>query len=110
MGTVKKIGNEFYIEFEARGLKYQQKAGTSEDAAYALLYEIESKIRNGQMGAIVRDVDMDIFLHDFIEHARGLHTPRTIERFTDLIANFQRFLESSPVRSMLFVINSYTPV
>ena len=44
MGEIKKIGEEYYIEFYARGLKYQQQAGTDKRQAEELLRNIEEKI------------------------------------------------------------------
>lgn len=92
MGTVKKIAEEYYIEFEARGLKYQQKAGADKQAALRLLKEVESKIAKGQMGVMARDADIDIFFADFSEYARSRHTLRTVTRFKGLLAHFQKFL------------------
>jgi len=94
MGTVKKIGGEYYIEFEARGLKYQQKAGIDEKAAYRLLDEIEGKIKQGQMGTMTRDVDPDIFFADFKEYASAQHTAKTVGRFAALIDHFYGFLRA----------------
>ena len=44
MGTVRKIGNEYYIEFYARGLLYQQKAGQQKEVAEQMLKEVEEKM------------------------------------------------------------------
>ena len=93
MGIVKKIGQEYYIEFEARGLKYQQKAGTDKQKAQRLLEEVENKIAQGQMGTMVRDVDVDIFFTNFHEDATLRHTRKTIQRFKELAAHFQHFLK-----------------
>ncbi len=96
MGTVKKIGEEYYIEFEARGLKYQQKAGPNEEDAYRLLKEVEEKIRQGQMGIITRDVELDIFFADFEEYAGSQHTVKTVERLASVIEHFEQFVDLRP--------------
>ena len=93
MGEVKKIGDDYYIEFFARGLKYQQKAGPDKRRAEAMLQEIEQKIRRGEMGTIVRDADIDIFLQDFLSHAESAHTARTLKRYRSLCGHFQQFLQ-----------------
>ncbi|MCR4336738.1 MAG: site-specific integrase, partial [Candidatus Omnitrophica bacterium] len=92
MGTIRKVGNDYYIEFEARGLLYQQKAGPDEAAAWRLLAEVESKIQQGQMGIMVRDVTTEIFWEDFFRDVVSEQTPRTQTRFVALIKNFQTFL------------------
>jgi site-specific recombinase XerD len=96
MGTVKKIGEEYYIEFEARGLKYQQKAGPSEADAYRLLKEVEEKIEKGQMGVITRDVELDIFFTDFGEYVGSQHTIPTVKRLHGVIEHFEKFLDLRP--------------
>ena len=92
VGEVKKIGDEYYIEFYARGLLYQQKAGTDQAAAERLLAQIESKIAHGESATIVRDVDVDIFFQTFLECAAKEHTPKTLKHYQSLIDNFIQFL------------------
>lgn len=96
MGTVHKIGNEYYIEFDARGLKYQQKAGPDEKAAWKLLAEIEGKIKEGEMGIIVRDADVDIFLADFLKFIKPQCSAKTYGRFERAIAHLTAFLNTRP--------------
>lgn len=91
MGTVRKIGEEYYIEFYARGLLYQQKAGRNKGAAERLLKDVEGKIQAGEMGIIVRDADMDIFFATFLEHCRAEYGPRTYRRFESVAAHFQEY-------------------
>jgi len=93
MGTIQKIGEDYFIEFYARGLKYQQKAGPDRKAAQKALEEIEAKIARGEAAVIVRDVDIDIFLKDFLHYSRTQHTPKTVRRFQSLKKYFLSFLE-----------------
>ena len=80
MGNVLKIGDRFYIEFEARGLKYQQMAGDDEAQAWALLESIEAKIRQGEMAVVIRDVPIPVFIKDFSEFALETYPPKTAAR------------------------------
>jgi site-specific recombinase XerD len=91
MGTVRKIGDEYYIEFFTRGLLYQQKAGKDRRAAERLLRDIEGKIQKGEMGIVVRDVEIDIFLKTFLERTRPGHTPRTHARYVSVAGHFKSF-------------------
>ena len=95
MGEIRKIGQEYYIEFYARGLLYQQKAGTDEEAARRMLAEVEGKILKGEMSIVIRDVDVDIFCRDFLEDCQQKHTPKTMERFEGLMEDFFKFLKES---------------
>ena len=92
MGQIKKIGDEYYIEFYARGLLYQQKAGVDKAQAERLLNEIENKIACGETATIVRDVDVDIFFQTFLKYAAKEHTPKTLKHYQSLIDNFIQFL------------------
>ena len=92
MGKVEKINDEYFIEFYARGLKYQQKTGTDKKQAEAALKAIEEQIARGEASLIVRDVDVDLFLKDFLDYAQGLHTLKSIKRFNALREHFWGFL------------------
>ena len=92
MGNLKKIGGEYFIEFYARGLKYQQKAGTDKAKAEALLKEIEEKLARGEAALIVRDVDIDIFFQDFLEYARDNYPAATHRRYESSAKHFLSFL------------------
>lgn len=65
MGQIRKIGNNYYIEFQARGLMYSQLAGTDALAAESLLTEIEAKIAQGEALTIVREIDLEAFIRQF---------------------------------------------
>jgi len=97
MGEIKKIGEEYYIEFYARGLLYQQKGGKSMAQAQKLLEEIEGKIAKGEMGIIVRDVDIDVFLKTFLGYAAKEFSSKTVERYLTTIEYFDYFLQEEPV-------------
>ncbi len=92
MGTIRKVGQEYVIEFYARGLKYQQKAGADKKEAVRLLKETESKIAAGEASLIVRDVDCDIFWDDFLRYAQKNYLPLTVTAFKTLLKSFTNFL------------------
>lgn len=92
MGSVRKIGDDYYIEFFARGLKYQQKIGPDEKRAAQALNDIESQIARGEAATFVRDVEIDIFFQDFLEYIRDKHTPKTIKRFNSVVESFANYL------------------
>ncbi len=93
MGQVRKIEGEYYIEFYARGLLYQKKAGTDEEIAKQLLVEIESKIAQGEMSIMTRDVDIDIFFKTFLEYAFLEYPTKTYHRYRSLVAHFFEFIK-----------------
>lgn len=92
MGSIHQIGNEYYIEFYARGLLYRQKAGNDLAKAHALLRSIEEKIARGEALALVRDIDLDIFFAEFLKHAPRQYHPATILRLQTTIDSFIEFI------------------
>ena len=93
MGDIRKINDEYYIEFHARGLLYQQKAGKDIARVRQLLADIAAKIQQGETGTLVRDVDVDIFFQTFLESARQEYAPRSFRRFEAVIENFHGYLK-----------------
>jgi len=92
MGSIKKIDNEYYIEFYARGLLYQKKAGGDKLAAEKLLRETQEKIKAGEMEALVRDIEYGIFFNTYLENAKISHCARTFRRFKFVTDRFARYL------------------
>ncbi len=92
MGSIQKIGEDYFIEFYARGLKYQQKIGPDMEMAQKALESIETKIAKGEAATLVRDVDHDIFFEDFLHYASQRHTPKSLARYKSVIEDFKSFL------------------
>ena len=107
MGKVLKIGDNYYIEFEARGLKYQQKAGDSEEQALAMLASTEAKIRQGEMNAVVRDVPVAVFRKDFSDFAVLSYPSKTTRRLESATAHFFNFVASNYFEATL--LSNITP-
>ncbi len=93
MGNIRKINGEYFIEFFARGLKYQQKAGTDKRLALKALAEIEEKIARGEAALIVRDVDINIFFADFLDYIKPVCSLKTFLRYKSLLKNVVSFLK-----------------
>ncbi|MDP2654379.1 MAG: tyrosine-type recombinase/integrase [Candidatus Omnitrophota bacterium] len=107
MGLVKKIGNEYYVEFEARGLKYHQKAGSDAAEARRLLAAIEAKIAAGELQAVSRDVDIDIFFQECLEFCRSRFSVKTADRIASAARHFMSYLNGS--RPDITKVSQITP-
>src|SRR5512142_2131776 len=92
MGRVHKIGDEYYVEFTARGLLYQQKAGSDPQKAEDLLRQIEEKIARGELQTLVREIELDVFFAEYLKFAQGQFHPHTVARLQTTIAHFEKFL------------------
>jgi len=94
-GTPKiiKIGEEFYVEYFAQGLKFRKGAGRHVDDAKKLLKEISES--QGDIHSIytVHDENIDRFFEKFLAHARTIHHDISLKRYCDLIEGFLKFLE-----------------
>lgn len=107
MGSVYKLGDVFYIEFEARGLKYQQLAGDNKIAALALLETIEAKIRQSQLNAVDCDVSLETFWLNFNNFALSEYPSATTVRLEKAIRHFSDFL--NVMRKDIKSLSSVTP-
>jgi site-specific recombinase XerD len=92
MGEIQKIDDEYYVEFMARGLKYQQKAGKDLQKAQELLRQIEDKIAKGELQTISREIALEVFFTEFFKYARTQYHPRTVQRLLATAAHFEKFL------------------
>jgi len=92
MGSIKKIGDSYYIEFDARGLKYRQEAGPDKKEARVLLKATEEKIRKGEAGTVSLDVTIESFLTDFSRFASVQYPPQSAKRLKNTLAHFAKFL------------------
>jgi len=94
MGTIRKVGGIYYIEFYARGLLYSQVAGPDPAAAQKLLEATESKIAGGEALTVVREIDLAAFFEQFLVYVRGEFSSKTIGRFSSVIVHFNGFLKT----------------
>lgn len=94
MSKIHKIGEEYYVEFYARGLLYQQKAGNDLKKAEELLRSIEEKIAKGEVQTIVREIDLDVFFRGFLIYAKIQNHPATVRRLASAIEHFNQYLQS----------------
>ncbi|MBL8014422.1 MAG: tyrosine-type recombinase/integrase [Candidatus Omnitrophica bacterium] len=107
MGKIHQIGEEYYIEFTARGLVYQQKAGNDFMNAQALLQSIEEKIANGEVMTQERQIDLDIFLAEFLKYARAQYHPATVHRLKSTADHFLGFIQTQ--RPDVKLLSQVTP-
>ena len=95
MGTILKIGEDYFIEFTARGLKYRRNGGKDKVSAARLLKEIEAKIQKGEMSIIASDVEVVTFFKDFLVRIKSEEDPRTFARYRSVIKHFQEFIRTA---------------
>lgn len=94
MGKIHQIGDEYFIEFYARGLLYQQKAGKDLSKAKELLSSIEAKLAKGEMLTMARDIELDVFFSEFLKIAGSQYHPATVARLKSTIEHFLKFIRT----------------
>jgi hypothetical protein len=94
MGQIRKIGDNFYIEFYARGLMYSQIAGPTLADAERLLKETESKIAGGEALTVVREIDLGRFFEQFLIYAGQEFSPKTFRRFSQAAQHFGDYIRA----------------
>ncbi len=107
MGSVRKIGDTYYIEFFARGLMYSQIAGPDLAMAEQMLAEVEAKIAGGEALTIVRDIELIIFLDQFLEDAKRHFPTKTTQRYNSTARHFSSFFHQHYPR--LIHLSKVTP-
>jgi len=95
MGTIRKIGDDYYVEFDARGLKYQRNGGKDKEAAARLLKEIEDKIQKGEMSIVVSDIKTSDFFKNFLELIKNDSDARTYVRYESVAQHFLGFIQTA---------------
>jgi hypothetical protein len=92
MGQIRKVGDIYYIEFQARGLMYSQVGGSTEQEARKLLEEIEAKIAGGEALTIVREIDLEMFCEKFLSYAQEKFPAPSRKRFESTMNHWKKFL------------------
>ncbi len=108
MGQIHQIGDQFYIEFYARGLMYSQLGGNSQEDARKLLESIESKIAAGEALTQVRDIDIIIFVDNFCRFIKQENSLKTANRFESFTTHFHSFLTKQ--HPTVIKLSQVTPV
>ena len=91
MGNIRKIGNDYFIEFYARGLLYQKKSGKDKQKAQQLLKDTEEKIKGGESNLVIPRISVDQFLTDVLNKIRLEHTSLTFYRYESVANHFKKF-------------------
>jgi len=107
MGVIRKIGDDYYIEFIARGLSYQRNGGGDKKRAEQLLKDIEGQIQKGEMSIVVNDIEGGQFFKDVLETLRHEQTTKTTSRYASVINLFQIYCAGA--LSANFKLSQVTP-
>ena len=95
MATIKKVGDEYFVEFYGNGLLFQKWAGKNLEYAEKMCVEIEESLkREGTSIFTVKEADFDIFYDEFCAWAQKEHFSKTYKRFKTVFDSFRCFFKA----------------
>ena len=93
MATLRKIGNEYFVEYYAQGLKFAKRGGTDLAHAEKLKNQIEASYPERMEDMYtVRDDSADSFFKAFRQYAKKEFPDRTYRRYISVCNHFEDFL------------------
>ncbi len=90
MGSVRKRGKYWYIDYYADGKRHRKKHGKYKKLAELRLKEIELQIARGELN-IPKDSAIDEFFENFLTYAEAHTSPKTLESYTTVVRSFKGF-------------------
>lgn len=95
MGSIRKRGKTWYIDYRINGKRYQKAIGKSKQIAELALKDIEVKIAMKRAGFPTQYKISD-WKEQFLKYIQAHLRPRTIERYKESLTWFFQFLERLP--------------
>ena len=92
MAEIIKRGDEYFVCFYGNGLLFEKYAGKDKSHAQKILKEIKDSLPQGAMSNVVPDVEIDIFLDQYLTAAKKNHTAVTCQRFKGVAEDFKQFM------------------
>ncbi len=93
MARVYRRGNFWYVDIQRNKRRYRLKAGKTKRLAELFLKDLELKAERKQLGFLDRkEVDLDVFVNEFLTYSKANHRPTTTGRYGAALANFMRFI------------------
>ncbi len=93
MGQIRKIGNDYYVEFYGNGLLFQKKAGGDLLVAEEMLKSIESQMTNTQVGKETTHIAISDFFENYLQYSLRISTRITFDRFQSTVQHFKKYLK-----------------
>jgi len=94
MAEIKKIGEEYFVEFHAQGLMFRKNGGRDRRRAEKLLAEIKASVpENIEDIYKVRDPSCEEFFNGFLSYGRQIHNEISLKRIGDVVNTFKGYLK-----------------
>jgi integrase len=94
MGNIKKVGDNYFVEFFGNGLLFQKYAGPDKSKAEEMLAAIEESLKKeGTSIFVVKEKDYEAFYNEFLNDAQNIYTRKTFIRFQQALDHFSQFFQ-----------------
>jgi len=92
MATLRKKGNQYFIDYRANGRRVRKNVGSSKKIAELALKDFEVKIARRELGFEAKDQALQRLIGDYQGYCKTNLAPGTQKRYQSIIDNFKRFL------------------
>lgn len=106
MARIYKRGKIWYLDIRVKGRRIRRKVGNSKKVAELALKDAEVKAARHEFGFARKDIIIEKLLEKFLEYSKANHRQGSTRRFTAIIENFKRFLET---KTSITFLSEITP-
>lgn len=89
MGSVRKRGKHYFIDYYADGKRHRERAGKYKRYAELRLKDIELQRAREEL-RIPKDAAIDEFFENFLVHTEAHVAPKTLEKYVTVINSFEK--------------------
>ena len=94
MATLRKKGNNYFIDYRVDGRRRRKTVGKSKKIAELALKDLEVKLARKELGFERQDSTLAKLFFDYNSYCQTNLAPSTQKRYKAIINNFKRFLKS----------------
>lgn len=94
MGTVRRIGKNWWIDYRLDGKRYRKRIGIYKHIAILALADIEVKIARKRAGFLITDKKISEYIPQFLAYIKVHVKPSTAKRYVQIIGHLSTFLDT----------------
>ena len=94
MGTIRKIGKSWWIDYRVNGKRSRKRIGRSKRIAELALKDVEVKIAKGRAGFETKKISIHKFFEEYINYINVTLAHRSATRYKAVIDHFGEFINT----------------
>jgi len=95
VGTVFKKNGSWYINYMYQGRRIRKKVGRSKKIDELALKDVELKIARDEFKLADKNVKIEKVLNEFSNYLKSHKSPKTAEKYIEILIFFKTFLEEN---------------